>query len=73
MTVFSCVVMGNESLAVECSKKLLARDHRIAAVVTENKAISDWAAENNLQVIDPSSDLADALSGIQFDWLFQNG
>ncbi len=70
MTVFSCVVMGNESLAVECSKKLLARDHRIAAVVTENKAISDWAAENNLQVIDPSSDLADALSGIQFDWLF---
>ena len=43
MTQFTSVVIGNESLLVECSEKLLARGHGIAAVVTQNDVVADWA------------------------------
>ncbi len=69
MTQFSSVVMGNESLLVQCSERLLGGGHSIRAVVTRNADIIAWADGRGLRVIDPGKGLADRLAGLQFDWL----
>ncbi len=68
MTGFSSVVMGNESLLVQCSETLLARGNTIAAVVTRNPDIAGWARSQALRVEAPGADLAARL-GTGFDWL----
>lgn len=67
--LFSSVVVGDESLAAECSNQLLARGHTISAVVTANAQLADWAASHAIAVISPGAGLAERLAGLQFDWL----
>ncbi|MBN9886024.1 MupA/Atu3671 family FMN-dependent luciferase-like monooxygenase [Salipiger abyssi] len=69
MAQFSSVVIGNESLLVQCSEKLLAAGHPIRAVVTRNADIAEWAEGRGLRVIAPGKGLAERLEGLEFDWL----
>ncbi len=64
---FSCVVMGNESLLVQCSEMLRARGNSIAVVVTENADVQAWAEGAGLHVEAPGVDLAARLPE-RFDW-----
>ena len=75
MHPFSAILIGHESLLVECGKLLLQRGHRIAAVVTDNSAIAGWAAEHALAVTEPGPGLQARLSDLapQTDWLFSIG
>ncbi len=70
LSPISCVVIGNESLVIQCGDIALARGHRIAAVVTRNADVRDWALSKNLTVFAPGRDLADHLRPLSFDWLF---
>ncbi|KMK65643.1 MupA/Atu3671 family FMN-dependent luciferase-like monooxygenase [Puniceibacterium sp. IMCC21224] len=73
MTKFSCVVMGNESLLIQCSEKLLAAGRLLRAVITRSGVIADWAAARGLPVVAPGRELAarlgTALDGQPVDWL----
>ncbi|MCR8549102.1 LLM class flavin-dependent oxidoreductase [Salipiger sp. P9] len=69
MAQFSSVVIGNESLLVQCSEKLLAAGHPIRAVITRNADIAAWAAGRGLTVVAPGKGLAERLEGLSFDWL----
>lgn len=40
---FSCVVIGEETLLVECTRLLVARGHTVAAVVSPSAELLDWA------------------------------
>ncbi|MBE9636032.1 MupA/Atu3671 family FMN-dependent luciferase-like monooxygenase [Salipiger mangrovisoli] len=68
MAKFSSVVIGNESLLVQCCDKLLAAGHGISAVVTRNPDIGIWAADQGIPVIAPGNGLADRLPQA-FDYL----
>ncbi|WP_084513974.1 MupA/Atu3671 family FMN-dependent luciferase-like monooxygenase, partial [Salipiger mucosus] len=68
MTQFSCVVIGNESLLVQCGERLLAAGHAIRAVVTRNADVAAWATGRGLAVVAPGTDLAARLPQA-FDWL----
>ena len=67
MTVFSALLIGNESLTRECGQVLLDRGHRIAAVVTRNPDVRTWALGAGLRV-EAAGDWA-ALAGLSVDWL----
>ncbi|MFP4327482.1 MAG: MupA/Atu3671 family FMN-dependent luciferase-like monooxygenase, partial [Paracoccaceae bacterium] len=69
MTRFSAILIGNESLAVQCGEAILAGGHEIRAVVTRTDDIADWARGNGLRVETPGPDLAQRL-GQGADWLF---
>ena len=69
MSSFSCVVIGNESLLIQCGEILLGRGHRIEAVVTRNAEVRTWARDRKLRVEAQGADLADRLAGLSFDWL----
>ncbi|MBA4266190.1 MAG: peptide synthetase, partial [Comamonadaceae bacterium] len=70
MSSFSCVVMGNESLLIQCAERLLQGGDRINAVVTRNADIRSWAVHHGLRVEAPGEGLAERLAGVDFDWLF---
>lgn len=70
MSDFSYVLMGHESLLIQCGEKLLSRGHENAvAVVTDDADITTWAAGHHLTVIAPGAGLADRLTALRFDWL----
>ncbi len=64
MTSFTCALIGNESLLAGCGDTLLARGHTIAAVVTTDSGLRDWAARNGLELLDSPRALQPG-----FDWL----
>ncbi|SLN22482.1 Dimodular nonribosomal peptide synthase [Roseivivax jejudonensis] len=66
MSAFTAVLWGNDTLTVECGRKLVARGHLIVAVVTRSDAVADWAREAQLAVFAPK-DAAKALPAC--DWL----
>ncbi|WP_353473837.1 LLM class flavin-dependent oxidoreductase [Salipiger sp. H15] len=68
MTRFTSVVIGNESLLVQCCGKLRDAGHGIAAVVTRNPDIGKWASDQGIDVVAPGQDLAARLPR-DFDFL----
>ncbi len=69
MSSFSSIVIGDESLLVQCSERMLARGHSIRAVVTRSVAVEKWAADRGLTVIPPGPGLADRLRPYAADWI----
>ncbi|MFN3281098.1 MAG: formyltransferase family protein, partial [Tabrizicola sp.] len=65
----TALLIGNESLTVECGKRWLERGHRLAAVVTREARVADWASGAGLQVIAPGAGLAERTAGLDVDWL----
>jgi len=73
MPRLECVLVGNESLLIQCAGILTGRGHRIAAVVTQSEEVIAWAEREGLDQLLPGpgleTRLADAVPG-GFDWLF---
>ncbi|MCB1347720.1 MAG: AMP-binding protein, partial [Maritimibacter sp.] len=69
MSHFSSVLVGHESLVIQCGELLRGGGHAIAAVVTRNPDVAAWARGAGLEVIAPGKGLADRLAGRDFDWL----
>ncbi|WP_347267181.1 MupA/Atu3671 family FMN-dependent luciferase-like monooxygenase [Paracoccus sp. (in: a-proteobacteria)] len=67
MTQFSAILVGNESLLRHAAETLLARGHRIIAVVTRNPELRDWAAGAGLAVEDQDAPLSATAPAA--DWL----
>jgi natural product biosynthesis luciferase-like monooxygenase protein len=51
---FSTVVVGDESLTIQCADLLRERGHAIHAVVTGSPEVRRWAEERSLRVLDAS-------------------
>ncbi|SHF70730.1 natural product biosynthesis luciferase-like monooxygenase domain-containing protein [Litoreibacter ascidiaceicola] len=69
MSQFSAIIIGNESLAIQCAEMLLEAGHQVPAVVTRNTDISAWAKGADIQAISADANLAEEMNGMSFDWL----
>ncbi|MCF8511768.1 MAG: LLM class flavin-dependent oxidoreductase [Rhodobacteraceae bacterium] len=67
MSVFSALLIGNESLTSQCGQVLLDRGHSIAALVTENAELRKWASIHGVRV-EQAGDWA-AVADLSFDWV----
>ncbi|WP_281178071.1 formyltransferase family protein, partial [Aestuariivita boseongensis] len=67
MSVFSAIVIGDESLTISCSDMLMERGHRLTALVTRNPDVADWARAAGVTVLASPGDLN---AGHSADWLF---
>jgi len=67
---FRCVVLGAQSLLIQCGEILLSHGHTIKAVVADDPAIMSWARDHDLRLIDPNADLLASLSSESFEYLF---
>jgi polyketide synthase PksN len=64
------VVVGEEILAIECTKLLLARGHTVAAMVSPSAEVLAWAEGEGLSAVRFGPDLAGRLAPLRFDYLF---
>ncbi len=69
MSQFSAVIIGNESLAIQCAEMLREGGHDLQAVITRNPDIKSWADAAGITSYASDADLTAALSGHRFDWL----
>jgi natural product biosynthesis luciferase-like monooxygenase protein len=65
----SALLIGNESLTVECGKRWLERGHTLAAVVTREARVASWASGAGLRVIAPGAGIEARTAGLAVDWL----
>ena len=66
----SCVVLGEQSLLIQCAELLLERGFRILTVVTADPRITAWCAQQQLTVTGALEVLPDTLGQAEFDYLF---
>jgi natural product biosynthesis luciferase-like monooxygenase protein len=64
---FSAVAIGEQSLLIGCCEELLARGHRLMAVVSENRQIGEWCAARGVECLRSMEELE---SRPGFDYLF---
>ena len=69
-TQLTCLLMGGESLLIQCAETLRSRGHVVAAVVTDAKVILKWANSLGIAVHAPGDDLEQRLSATSYDWFF---
>ena len=69
-TALRCVLIGSDSLLIECGEIWLTRGHQIEAVVTDTARVRTWAAQRGVTAIAADSDYVSALSQHSFDYLF---
>ena len=67
MNRFSALLIGNETLTHQCGAQLLACGHQIAAVVTRDADVCNWATAAGLRVV-AAGDWT-ALEDLSVDWL----
>lgn len=65
----TALLIGNESLTVECGKLWLERGHTLAAVVTREAKVAAWASSAGLRVIAPGAGLVARTAGLAVDWV----
>jgi natural product biosynthesis luciferase-like monooxygenase protein len=54
---FSCLLQGNDTLTIHCGGMLAEAGHRIAAVITRERRVRDWALSNGLATFEPGAAL----------------
>ncbi|MGK0498673.1 MAG: methionyl-tRNA formyltransferase [Oceanicoccus sp.] len=69
---FECLLIGEQSLLVQCGDYLLGDGHQIVAVVAENEAIVDWSIKHNITSFPSVKELIQSsfLDTASFDYLF---
>ncbi|HEU4459261.1 MAG TPA: MupA/Atu3671 family FMN-dependent luciferase-like monooxygenase [Methylibium sp.] len=69
-TSWRCVLVGSESLLIQCAQTLEQRGHQVVAVVSQRVAIRKWAAERGIRLLRDAKALVAATDLQPFDWLF---
>ncbi|RKF16924.1 LLM class flavin-dependent oxidoreductase [Roseovarius spongiae] len=69
MSLFSCILIGDEALTIGCGDQLLERGALIRAVGTRDEDVRAWAEGKGLPTAADLSDLARANAPASVDWL----
>jgi len=69
MTQFSCIVIGNEALAIQCVDMLAERGHRVAAFVTREDDLARLAGDRGIRAVAQGPGQAGELAGSDVDWV----
>ena len=69
-STFTCVILGEDSLMIQCADILLREGHKVEAIVSGAPLIRQWATKQSVPLISPGKHLADSLSSLEFDYLF---
>ncbi len=68
-TTFSCFLIGDDSLLIECCHVLERAGQKVSGVITSETRVKDWASANDVRCID-EGDYSSVLLAESFDYLF---
>ena len=66
----TCILVGDESLLIQCAALLQREGHRLQGIVTSSPAIRSWAKQEGVFCFEPGSDTYTNLEGVECDVLF---
>ncbi|MEX0278528.1 MAG: MupA/Atu3671 family FMN-dependent luciferase-like monooxygenase [Ruegeria sp.] len=66
---FTTLLIGHESLVIQCGTMLRDAGHGVQGVVTRNQDVRAWAEAEAIPVFAPGPDLSTRLGDVSFDWL----
>ncbi|MHA7839660.1 MAG: hypothetical protein ACX98W_19520, partial [bacterium] len=66
----SCVLIGSDSLLIQCGEILLQKGHAIRGVASRERAILDWAQSKQLPTFPSGRQITSHLRGMELDYLF---
>ncbi|MCW2589363.1 MAG: adpA [Mycobacterium sp.] len=69
-TEFSCMVVGEGALAINCAKVLLDRGHRIVGVMPADRDLRVWSESVGIPTAGPAEDMTAFFARQEFDYLF---
>jgi amino acid adenylation domain-containing protein len=69
---FSCVIVGEGTLPIQCAELLLRRGHEICGAISPDPSFMKWAIERRIPSADPATtpSLVSFLKHRSFDYLF---
>ncbi|MGM8225003.1 amino acid adenylation domain-containing protein [Cellvibrio sp. ARAG 10.3] len=68
---FSCALIGDGSLLIQCAQQLLHNGHHINVIITLDTSTKAWADSNGIPTIEARKTIySPYLSSIEFDYLF---
>lgn len=65
-----CVLIGDESLLVQCAEIVRSHGHAIAMIVTNSASIRNWAQALDLSLCAFDGNVERQLANVDYDWLF---
>ena len=68
--LFSCVVVGEGSLPLQCAEIVLSHGHTVCGIVSPDARLARWAAEHGIPHAAVPGDLGALVSESPFDYLF---
>jgi amino acid adenylation domain-containing protein/thioester reductase-like protein len=67
---FSCYLVGEDSLLIQCAEILLARHHRILGVISPLDNIKEWALAYKIDCFESFAKAETSLANAGYDYLF---
>ena len=67
---FSCYVIGDGSLTIQCCDVLLKRGHLILGVVSTNVGLAKWCKDHDICLFGPHDDYLSVAQSHSFEYLF---
>lgn len=67
---FSCYLIGDDHLLIQCAETLLSQRHHILGIISSFSDTKDWALKNKIACFDSISTAEHAISENSFDYLF---
>lgn len=68
---FDCYIIGDSTLPIRCAEFILENGNEIFGIISDDKEVRKWCANNNILNIDYDKDLAyDFISQASYDYLF---
>jgi len=67
---FSCFLIGEGTLPIQCAELILERGHQILGIISPDASLSHWAKGKSVPHIQPIDNIIEFLSQKPFDYLF---
>lgn len=67
---FSCLLLGNQSLLIQCGKHLLERNHSIVGVISADPSCVRWAENNHIPTFTSNDAFKESSNNGEYDYLF---
>ena len=67
---YTCVLVGGQSLLIECGERLIKAGHKIYTVISDDPAVAAWAKGQEIQLFAFDQNNLHKVAQDQFDYLF---
>jgi len=67
---FTCVLIGGQSLIIQCAKLLIENKHAILTILSDDPAVHDWGKQHNIKTINFNQENLKTVEQLDFDFLF---